>query len=34
MMNSPCAMLITPIMPNTIASPAADRIRNAKTSAN
>lgn len=34
MMNSPWAMLITPIIPNTIARPAADRMRNANTSAN
>src|SRR3954453_7934042 len=33
MMNSPCAMLMTPIIPNTMARPSAERMRNATTSA-
>src|SRR5512134_2626044 len=33
-MNSPWAMLMMPIMPKMMASPAAARIRKAKTSAN
>src|ERR1044071_1649454 len=33
-MNSPCAMLMMPIIPKMMARPAAARIRKAKTSAN